>query len=176
MNNNRTKQHWLKLGAIALLTFISTFLAFYIVMEIMYNRITDPTREIKRFEKMIKQEGKILKKYENRITDNPFEPKMQPTMINLVKEPNEYKIIIDLNQLNNDEKSINVDFNGNEINLSGQADKRSLNTEKIISFSQTYFLDESPDKEKITKEKKGNKYIITIPFKNNEGNKTDDDD
>ena len=36
--------------------------------------------------------------------------------------------------------------------------------EKIISFAQAYYLDEKLETDKIIKEKKGDKYIITIPF------------
>ena len=41
---------------------------------------------------------------------------------------------------------------------------KSFGNEKIINFTQSYYLDENLEKDKITKEKKGNKYIISIPF------------
>ena len=34
----------------------------------------------------------------------------------------------------------------------------------MINFSQAFYLDENLLPEKMTKEKKGNQYIITIPF------------
>ena len=33
-----------------------------------------------------------------------------------------------------------------------------------MNFSQSYYLDEKIETDKITKERKGDRYIITIPF------------
>ena len=96
--------------------------------------------------------------------ENPFMPKMRPMFVNLVKEANEYKVIVDLTQIE-DEKALNVDIKDNELTVKGEFDRNVRGTEKIINFTQTYYLDEKLDEDKITKEKKGNKYIITIPFK-----------
>ena len=45
---------------------------------------------------------------------------------------------------------------------------------KIINFTQTYYLDEKIDESGITKERKGDKYIVTIPFLNNIEEEMDD--
>ena len=103
-------------------------------------------------------------KYMLRKMENPFEPKMRPMMVNLVKEANEYKVIVDLTQFE-DEEALNVDIKDNELTVKGEFDKNVRGTEKIINFTQTYYLDEKLDEERITREKKGNKYVITIPFK-----------
>ena len=66
--------------------------------------------------------------------------------------------------LNGNEKAVKVDFHDNAVTISGEADKQTLSGEKILNFSQTYYLDEKVDSSKIMKEKKGDKYIITIPF------------
>ena len=42
LENESTKHHWLRIGAIALMTFIIAFIAFYCVMELMLHRMTDP--------------------------------------------------------------------------------------------------------------------------------------
>ena len=34
----------------------------------------------------------------------------------------------------------------------------------LMSFSQSYYLDEKIEADKMTKERKGDNYIITIPF------------
>ena len=60
-NEETVKHHWLKIGAIALMTFIIAFLAFYIVMEIMINRLNNPIYQVKRFEKnLAKQERRTF--------------------------------------------------------------------------------------------------------------------
>jgi HSP20 family molecular chaperone IbpA len=159
-----TKHHWLRIGAIALITFITTFLAFYIVMEIMFNRITNPAYQVKQVEKLIAKQERNFHRFEQSLMENPFEPKMRPMMVNLVKEPSEYKIIVDLEQLDGDEKAVNVVINGDELTIKGQLDKKIRNSEKIINFMQTYYLDEKLEEDKIVKERKGNKYIVTIPF------------
>ena len=96
--------------------------------------------------------------------DNPFEPKMAPMLVNLVKEPNEYKIVVDLKPLGGDEKNINVKYDNKLITVSGEMEKTTKHEEKIMNFSQSYYLDEDVNIDKMTKEKKGNNYIITIPF------------
>lgn len=162
--NIETKEHWLKIGAIALITFIMAFLAFYIIMEIMIHRISDPVYQVKRIEKIIAKQEKDFQKTNEGNMNNPFEPKMRPMLVNLVKEPSEYKIIVDLATLDSNEEAINVSIQGDELTVSGKMDKKIRGNEKIIEFAQTYYLDEKIEENKITKERKGDKYIITIPF------------
>ena len=49
------------------------------------------------------------------------------------------------------------------LNVTGELDKKFHGNEKIINFRQAYFLDDKLEIDKMTKEKKGDKYIITIP-------------
>ena len=163
-----TKHHWLRICAIALISFIAAFLAFYIVMEIMINRISSPAYQVKRIEKAFEKQDREFERFIDKRMENPFEPKMRPMMVNLVKEPNEYKVIIDLTQLDGNEEAIKVDVEGDELTVKGNIDKKIRGTEKIINFTQTYYLDENLDESKITKERKGDKYIITIPFNKKE--------
>lgn len=158
---------WVKFFIIVLITFAVAFFAFYVVMEIMLNRMADPVYNAKRIERVIKHQQKDLRKFESRImSENPFEPKMRPMLVNLIKEPSEYKIIIDLKPLDNNENLVNINMDNNILTVSGEMDKKSFSGEKIIRFSQTYSLDEDLEEDKITKEKKNDKYIITIPFEN----------
>jgi len=156
-----TQHHWLK---IALITFLTAFLAFYLVMEIMIRRISSPVYEIQRIEKMMQKEAKGLENYENRMMDNPFEPKMRPMLVNLVKENDEYKVIVDLKPFDGDEKGINVNVNDKVLSVTGELDKKYHGNERIINFTQSYYLDDNLLIDRMTKEKKGDKYIITIPY------------
>ena len=164
MNTENEKPQGLKFIAIVFMTFIVSFLAFYAVMEIMLHRMTSPIYQAKRIEKMIQKEQRELRRYEDKILDNPFEPKIRPMIVNLVKEPNEYRIIVDLKPLDGDENAVSIKTDENTITIKGELEKKSHGNEKIINFSQTYYLDEMPDITKMTKEKKGDKYIIIIPY------------
>ena len=96
MIEENSKQHWLKIATIALVTFLMAFLAFYIVMEMMVKRINSPAYARKQIEREIHRQEQDFEKFEKNFNENPFTPTMRPMLVNLVKEPNEYKIIVDL--------------------------------------------------------------------------------
>ena len=120
----------------------------------------NPEYQIKKLEKTMNK----IEKFDDKMMENPFVPKMSPMLVNLVKEANEYKVVVDLKPLGDDEKNVSVNLNNNIITLSGDMQKKELRGEKIMNFSQSFYLDEQHLLNKISKEKKGNKYIITIPF------------
>lgn len=157
-----SRNHWLK---IALITFATSFLAFYLVMEIMIHRITNPIFDMQRIERSVQKDFKKLENFEDKLMENPFEPKMRPMLVNLIKEGGEYRVIVDLKPLDGDENGINVNIEDKTLIVSGELDKKFHGNEKIIKFSQAYYLDDDLMKDKIVKEKKGDKYIITIPYK-----------
>ena len=95
---------------------------------------------------------------------DPFTAKIRPTFINLVKEPSEYKIIIDLKQIDANEDIIDIQIQNNELTIKGEVDNKVRGQEKIIKFTQTYYLDEKVNEQEIAKERKGDKYIINLPF------------
>lgn len=155
---------WLKIIGIIIISFLAAFLAFYCALELMLHRMFDPMYNVRRIEKIMNQQEKDFRRMEDKITENPFEPRMRPMLVNLVRENSEYKIIVDLRPLNENEKAVKIDFNDNIITITGEADKQTLTGEKIMNFSQTYYLDEKVDFSKMLKEKKGDKYIISLPF------------
>ena len=113
----------------------------------------------------MQKQQKNFEKMDNRFMENPFEPKMAPMLVNLVKENNEYKVIVDLKPIGNNEKNVNVKLDDNTVTITGEMEKKEHHRENIMNFSQSYYLDEKVMPDKITKEKIGNKYIVTIPFK-----------
>ena len=155
-----------KLLGIAILGIVILFLTFYLAMEAILRKVTSPEYTMKSIERVVKGQEKQLKKAEKlMLAENPFEPKMRPMLVNLVKEGETYKIIVDLKPFDGNDKGIDVNIEKNIVSIKGEFDKTSIGAEKIINFSQTYYLDEKLDTEQITKEKKCDKYIITIPFK-----------
>lgn len=162
----KTTCHWLKIASAILITFVVAFLAFYLVMEIMLNRLTSPTYNIHRIEKAMQKDLRKMENFENELMENPFAPKMRPMLVNLVKENDEYKVIVDLKPFDGDEKGINVNVNEKVLTVSGELDKKLHGGEKIINFTQSYYLDDNLLVDKMTKEKKGDKYIFSIPYEN----------
>ncbi len=158
------REHWLKILGIIIAAFVGGFLAFYVVADLTFTRMTSPAYHMKKMEKFMKKEQKRMERMEERFGVNPFEPKLAPMLVNLVKEPEEYKVIVDLKPLDNNEKNINVKLDGNIITVSGEVEKKEHHREDIMNFSQSYYLDEKIETDKITKERKGDRYIITIPF------------
>ena len=164
MSNEEKKVGWLRVLGIIVITFLVAFLAFFAALEFSLHRMMDPIYHAKKIEKMMRQEQKRIEKFEDKMMENPFEPKMQPMLVNLVKENDEYKVIVDLKPLGGNDKNIKVNFENNVISIYGDMEKKEHRGEEIMSFAQSYYLDEKINSDKMTKEKKGDKYIITIPF------------
>ncbi len=168
MTENEKQHTWLKTLGIILATFIGAFLAFYLAINLTINRMLSPEYHINKMEKMIQKQERSFRKMEDKMMENPFEPKMAPMLVNLVKEPNEYKVIVDLKPLGGDEKNVNVKYENKMITVFGEMEKSTKHEEKIMNFSQSYYLNEDVNIDKMTKEKRDNKYIITIPFEQDE--------
>lgn len=163
MNENKK---WLKITAYIILGFIIMFTAFYIAVSLALHQMLDPLYHSKQIEKIIKQQERDFEKFEFELGEHPFLPKTRPMLVNLIKEDSEYRIIVDLKPLEGNENGVNVNIKDNIISISGNIDKQTHRGEEILNFSQSYYLDEKLLTDKITKEKQGNKYIVTIPFKN----------
>ena len=163
--NEDTKQQWFRVGIIALITFIVAYLAFFAALKHHLKKMNNPYYQVEKIAKELAREQKDFEKLDEKYVLNPFEPKMRPMFVNLVKEPSEYKIIVDLATLEGNEDAINVKVNGAELTVTGEMDKKIRGREKIISFAQTYYLDQILEESQIRKEKRGDKYIITVPFK-----------
>ena len=154
------KHHLLKVIGVIIATFLGAFLAFYLAVDLTLNRMFNPEYQIRKMERTMNN----IQKFDEKMMESPFVPKMSPMLVNLVKEPNEYKVIVDLKSLGDDEKNVDVKLDNNMVTISGDMQKKELRGEKIMNFSQSFYLDEKLIPNKIVKERKGNKYIVTIPF------------
>ena len=154
------KHHLLKVIGVIIATFLGAFLAFYFAVDLTLNRMFNPEDQIRKMEKTMNN----IQKFDEKMMESPFVPKMSPMLVNLVKEPNEYKVIVDLKSLGDDEKNVDVKLDNNMVTISGDMQKKEVRGEKIMNFSQSFYLDEKLIPNKIIKERKGNKYIVTIPF------------
>lgn len=156
----------LKILGIIILGFVTVFAAFYIAITIALHQLLDPVYNSKQIERLIKQQEKNFEKFEFELGEHPFLPKSRPMLVNLVKENNEYKVIVDLKPLEGNENGVNVRIKDNIISVTGALNKQTHRGEEILDFSQSYYLDEKLYTDEVKKEKIGNKYVITIPFKN----------
>lgn len=154
------KHYLLKVIGVIIATFLGAFLAFYLAVDLTLNRMFNPEYQIRKMEKTMNN----MQKFDEKMMESPFVPKMSPMLVNLVKEPNEYKVIVDLKSLGDDEKNVDVKLDNNMVTISGDMQKNEVRGEKIMNFSQSFYLDEKLIPNKIIKERKGNKYIVTIPF------------
>lgn len=154
------KHHLLKVIGVIIATFLGAFLAFYLVVDLTFGRMFNPEYQIRKMEKTMNN----IQKFDEKMMESPFVPKMSPMLVNLVKESNEYKIIVDLKPLGNNEKNVDIKLENNIVTVSGDMEKKELRGEKIMNFSQSFYLDEKLMLNKVIKERKGNKYIVTIPF------------
>lgn len=150
----------------ALTTFLAAliggFLAFYVVMDITLSRMLNPMRGIKRAEKIMEQQMRDMRKIDNEVF-SPIPMPLHHSIITMVKEDDGYKFVIDLKQLNNNEKNVEVNADNDTITIKGVAERNKGEQNMIIDFSQTFALDSKIYKDRITKKREGNKYIITVP-------------
>ena len=154
------KHHLLKVIGVIIATSLGAFLAFYLAVDLTLNRMFNPEYQIRKMEKTMNN----IQKFDEKMMESPFVPKMSPMLVNLVKEQNEYKVIVDLKSLGDDEKNVDVKLDNNMVTISGDMQKKEVRGEKIMNFSQSFYLDEKLIPNKIIKERKGNKYIVAIPF------------
>lgn len=180
-NNNRQdydREHqelhhvigWIKVLLVSFAAFLGAYLATYYIVDqarhthgypfIKYER---PSRDFmaqrRLYEDFNRFERDTLNIDKDLMAKNPV--KIKP-----LKNNEGYQICINLKPFDNNEKNINIDIKQNRVNISGQSNKVDENNESEFSFSQSFILPETIDVSKVKKERKGHKYIITLPFEN----------
>ena len=100
---------------IALVLFLVSYLAFYLSLKNHLKNLNNPFYQAQRMEKAFEKQVRDFDKFNEKYLNNPFEPKMRPMIVNLVKEPQEYKVIVDLSALDGNEESINITINNDEL-------------------------------------------------------------
>ena len=150
----------------AFMTFLAAliggFLAFYVVMDITLARMLDPMRGLKRAEKMMNNQLRDMRKIDNDVF-SPVQMPLHHSIITMHKEDNGYKFVVDLKQLNNSEKNVEVLADNDTITIKGVAERNKGRHNMIIDFSQTFALDSKIDTTRIEKKRDGDKYVITVP-------------
>lgn len=163
-NNNKPKHCWCTYTKYVLATLVGTFLAFYFVADMTVNRMMDPMYQIKRMEKRIQKEGRTATMTHQKMVKESGLP-MHRSFVMLEKGKSEYKIIVDLKPFDNDPDDINVVVNDKDVTISGEVERDGLGEDRFMRFSQTFYLDEKIDANKIIKTSQRDKCIIILPFK-----------
>jgi len=164
------KEKWIKYGIIGACTFLGAFLAFYFVADQTAKRIfIHPTHSMQMpkqavapfegIEDFLREEERTMENFRRSAFNNP-------ATIESYTNEDEYKIIIDLSKFDNNPENINIDIDDNRVNVFGKSIVKKGGNTTNYSFEQHFVLPHDINETFVTKEKKGNKYIITLPFEN----------
>lgn len=155
----------LKTIFISLLVFFGAFAAFYVVTDWHYKRMLDPAVQMRKVEKMMRTDERNFNNMMNREMkkDRAMEKGIQK-YIRVERNPQNYKIFIDLKPFDNNEKNIEVSTQDNSLMITAVGEKVKHGRNEIIRISQTFAFDESVDLDKINKIREGNEYIIVVPI------------
>ncbi len=150
---------------IGILVFLGAFAAFYVVTDWHFKRMLDPGVQMRKMEKMMLRDQKRMDKMIRReaMQDFNFQRKAE-NFIRVEKNPDNYKIIIDLRPFDNDEKNVEVKTNGNMLTVTAAGETKKHGHEMITKVSQNFMFDENVDLNKINKIREGNDYIIFVPI------------
>ena len=162
MLEEERREHFKHAFVTFLAALIGGFLAFYVVMDITLARMLDPMRSFKKAEKMMQHQMRDMKRIDNDIF-MPVPMPLHHSIITMHKEDDVYKFVVDLKQLNNNEKNIEVTTDNDTLTIKGVAERNRGNNSMMIDFSQTFAFGEKILKDKITKKRDGDKYVITVP-------------
>ena len=179
-NNEMKKTSWtdgnketLKLLAIALSSFLGSFLAIALMGKLLF-RNTPPSpppqiyseaqRPIKVYDaEEIFQE--LNKDFE--LMSPKFITPISTTKTHILKieeTKDSYKLTIDLKQFHDNEKNVKIDVKPNSIKISGKSAMKTENAQSSFSYYQEIPLSKKIDVDDIKKEKIANDYVITLPF------------
>lgn len=169
--HNPYEKTWIKYLMIAFGAFLGAFLAVYFVVDVTIHRFFYPPSpaffDSRDIDKMIEQQSKDMDKFASVQTfPNPFLNPFAagPVKVQTFEDDDSYKVVVDLRPFNGDEKNIVVKARPHKVSIEGKYDFKNKHAQKDVSFSQSFSLPEEIEVDKVTKEKKGNSYIITLPF------------
>ena len=75
-----------------------------------------------------------------------------------------YEIIVNLRPFDNSDKNVEVRTDGDTLIVIAAGEKETRNHDKVIKVIQQFTFDDEVDLSAITKTRRGNNYIITVPI------------
>lgn len=148
-----------------LMALIGAFLAFYVVTDWYFKAMLNPVNQMKRMDRAIERRDREMEKaFKKAFHGTERLQERANHIIKLEQNDDEYKVLVDLVPLNDNEKNVEVKTNGNILTVKaagihGFGDKKSL-----VEFTQSYMFGDNVDLSKLTKERKGDTYVITVPI------------
>ena len=148
-----------------LMALIGAFLAFYVVTDWYFKAMLNPVNQMKRMDRAIERRDREMEKaFKKAFHGTERLQERANHIIKLEQDDDEYKVLVDLVPLNDSEKNVDVRTNGNLLTVKaagihGFGDRKSL-----VEFTQSYMFGDNVDLSKLTKERKGDTYVITIPI------------
>jgi len=164
------KEVFMKYLLIFIATVTGAFLAFYFVIDMTIKNMLNPEYQMRRMNREISRiDRNIGKDFDKEFRD--FDKnmkhmgKMVPNPVIIEKDNDEYKVIIDLKPFGGNAKNVNVNVtNENMLKIEASNEVKKGEKEKITNMIQTYLLENKVDVNEISKEEKGGKYIIELPY------------
>ena len=155
---------WAKFALFLIVLFLACYLAVYYILDQMRHSYYVPTN-MENIDKILQEQDKMF----NNMTIFPMHYNAMVNVKNPIEmykddKQNAYKIVVDLKPFDNNPENINVSIDDKKIDITGEAEKVKNHSENIFSISQSFMFPEKIDTDEITKEKSGNKYIITLPI------------
>lgn len=171
-NNNYHEHHCaferhpiLKHLLYGLLALIGAFLAFYVVTDWYFKAMLNPVNQMKRMDRAIeKRDREMEKAFKKAFRGTERLQERANHVIRLEQSDDEYKVLVDLVPLNDSEKNVDVRTNGNILTVRAAGLHGIGGRKSLVEFTQSYMFGNDVDLSKLTKERKGDMYIITIPI------------
>ena len=152
---------------VGILVFAGAFSAFYVVADWHFKQMFDPMVQMRRMEKMMQRDtGKIEREFQQQARRIRQLESNSNTFINMEREPDKYKITVDLRPFDNDEKNVEVLASGNILTIRAEGASAKKGHEQILKISQNYMFDEDVNLKDLTKTREGNDLIIYVPSDN----------
>ena len=148
-----------------LLGLFGAFLAFYVVTDWYFKAMLNPVNQMKRMDRAIeKRDREMEKAFKKAFRGTERLQERANHVIRLEQSDDEYKVLVDLVPLNDSEKNVEVKANGNVLTVKAAGIHGFGERKSLVEFTQSYMFGDDVDLSKLTKERKGDMYVITIPI------------
>ena len=148
-----------------LMALIGAFLAFYVVTDWYFKAMLNPVNQMKRMDRAIERRDREMEKaFKKAFHGTERLQERANHIIKLEQNDDEYKVLVDLVPLNDNEKNVEVKTNGNILTVKAAGIHGFGDRTSLVEFTQSYMFGDNVDLSKLTKERKGDTYVITVPI------------
>ena len=149
----------------ALMVSFGAYPALHTVTDWHFKRMMDPAMQMRRIErKMLHEQKQIENMYKRNMERGMRLEEQTAGYIRAEKRPDAYEIIVNLRPFDNSDKNVEVRTDGDTLIVIAAGEKETRNHDKVIKVIQQFTFDDEVDLSAITKTRRGNNYIITVPI------------